>query len=123
MTVLGDAGCYFPRAESFHQAAANDQGGRLVPPGLEDLVQNNAALINGAPELERLAGNLHHDFVKMLGVAGAALASPQVPRPEFGRPAPNRFIGDVDATFEQHLLDLPQSQIEPDVQPDRVGND
>lgn len=83
-------------------------------------------LINGAPEPERLAGNLHHDFVKMPDVARAALVSPQVPRdlwPEFRRPAPNRFIGDIDATFEQHLLDLPQAQIEPDVQPDRVGND
>lgn len=36
-------------------------------------------------------------------------------------PAPNRFVRDVDASFEQHLLDLPQAQIEPDVQPDRVA--
>lgn len=30
MKVLGDAGCYFPRAESFHPVVANGQGGASV---------------------------------------------------------------------------------------------
>lgn len=75
-------------------------------------------LIDGAPEPKRLAGYLHNDFVKMPYVAGTALAVPQVPRnlrSEFDRPAPNGFIGHVDDTFEQHLLDFTQAQIEPDI--------
>ena len=74
-------------------------------------------LINGAPEPERLAETLHHDFVKMPDDTGAAQAPPQVPRdlrPKFICPAPNGFMGAVDVTVEQPLLDLLQAQIEPD---------
>jgi len=54
----------------------------------------------------------------MPDITSTALAPPQVPRnlrPEFGRPAPNGFIGHVDATFEQHFLNLTQAQIEPHI--------
>ncbi len=101
-------------------------GGPFVPPGLENLAQNDAVLINDAPERERLAGTLLHDFVKISDVAEVELSPPQIPRdlrPEFVHPAPNGFMGDVDATVEQPLLDLPQAKIEPDIQPDRVGDD
>lgn len=86
------------RSLAFHQLAQRS----FVAPGLEDFVQNSAMLINGASEPECPAGNLHHDFVKVPDVTGAALATPQFPhdlQPELGRPTPNGFKGNVDATF------------------------
>jgi hypothetical protein len=50
----------------------------------------------------------------------------QVPgdlRPEFDSPAPDCLIGHVDAALEQHFLKLAQAQIEPEVEPNRVGDD
>ena len=44
-------------------------------------------------------------------------------RPELQSPAPDGLIGDDKAALEQHLLNQPQAQREPKVQPDRMGDD
>ena len=44
-------------------------------------------------------------------------------RTELLSPSPDRLIGNDDAALEQHLLDEPQAQRKPEVQPDRMGDD
>ena len=62
----------------------------------------------------------------MPDIAGAWLPSPQVvgdEGAELNRPAPDRFIRNVYATFQHHLLHLAQTQVEPDVEPNSMSND
>src|SRR5690606_23596906 len=62
----------------------------------------------------------------MPDIAGTRLPSPQVvgdERSELDHPAPDRFMRNVYATFQHHLLDLTQAQVEPDVEPDNMGDD
>lgn len=83
-------------------------------------------LIDRPPEPERPACDLHDDFIQMSDIARSGLPPPQVAgdlRPEFDGPAPDSLVGYVDAALEQHFLHLPQAQIEPEVEPNRVGDD
>lgn len=54
--------------------------GPVVPFGLEDFFQDNAMLINRAPQPESIARNLYGNFVQVPDVAGPPLPPPQVPR-------------------------------------------
>ncbi len=38
-------------------------------------------------------------------------------------PAPDGFVGDVQAALGEHLLDIAKAQGEPGVQPDRLADD
>jgi hypothetical protein len=42
---------------------------------------------------------------------------------EFQTPLPDRLVCDLDAASRQHLLDHPQAQWEPEIQPDRVADE
>jgi hypothetical protein len=42
---------------------------------------------------------------------------------EFEHPAPHRFVGDVEPTLGQQLLDVWVAQGKAEIQPDRVLND
>lgn len=45
------------------------------------------------------------------------------PQPELASPASDSLAGNIDAAFQPHRLDLTQTQIETDVQLDRVSDD
>ena len=93
---------------------------------LDDLIEHIAILIHGPPEPVLLAGNGDHDLVQVPDVAAAWRLAPEaasVSRPELQRPPADGLIGDEDAALEQHLLDQPQAQRKPEVQPDRMGDD
>ena len=47
----------------------------------------------------------------------------RVGRTEFAAPSPDRFMGNDDAALQQHFLDQPQAQGEPEIQLDRMGDD
>src|ERR1700731_1572843 len=42
------------------------------------------------------------------------------PRTELQHPAPHRFVGDVEPSFGQQLLDIAIAQSEAEIEPDRV---
>ena len=93
---------------------------------LDDLIEHIAVLINRPPQPVFLARDRDHDLVEVPDVAAAWRLAPEaasVRRPELQRPAADRLIGDDDAALEQHLLDQPQAQRKPEVQPDRMGDD
>lgn len=62
----------------------------------------------------------------MPNIAWAGLAASQVAgdlSPEFGNPATDCLIRNVDTTLEQHFLNFTQAEIEPQVKPNGVSND
>jgi hypothetical protein len=74
----------------------------------------------------RLAGDLDHDLVEVPDIVSARRLAPETPctfKAELLGPASDRFIGDDDATLQEHLLDKTQAQREPKVKPDGVGDD
>ena len=116
----GGQPCFFNRRFSKRLAALVSRR------ALDDLIEHIAVLIDSPPEPVLLAGDGDHDLVEMPNVAAAWRLAPEtagVRRPELQRPAADRLIGDDDAALEQHLLDQPQAQREPEVQPDRMGDD
>lgn len=48
---------------------------------------------------------------------------PGISRPEFAAPSPDRFVRYDDAALQQHFLDQPQAQREPEIQPNRMRDD
>ena len=101
--------------------------GRLgVASALDDLIEHIAVLINRPPQPVLLARDRDHDLIEVPDVAAARRLAPEtasVRRPELQRPAADGLVGDDDAALEQHLLDQPQAQRKPEVQPDRMGDD
>jgi hypothetical protein len=41
----------------------------------------------------------------------------------FAAPSADGFVGNDDATLEQHFLDIAQAQIETEIEPDGAGHD
>lgn len=116
----------FGQPVTFDQAEGQPFRGPLVALGLQDFLQNNVMLIDRAPEPELTPRDFHNDLVQMPDITGPRMSAPQVPcdlQPEFGGPPPDGFIRHVNATLEQHPLNLTQAQIEPNVQLNRMGND
>ena len=97
-------------------------GCRGISAGLHDLIKDVSILVNRPPEPVLLASDGDYDLIQMPDVAAAwrlALETASVIRPELQRPPANRLIGDNDAALQEHLLDQPQAQRKPKVQPDR----
>ena len=93
---------------------------------LDDLIEHIAVLIDGSPEPVLLARDRDHDFIEMpdiTTVRSLAAEAASVVRPKLQRSAADGLVGDDDAALEQRLLDQPQAQGEPEVQPDRIGDD
>ena len=93
---------------------------------LQDFFKNGAMLIYRTPKPEFLSRTFHDDLVQIPNIAGAGLPSSQIAGdlgPEFGGPAADRLIGNVDTTLKKHFLNFTQAQIESQIQPNCMGND
>jgi hypothetical protein len=92
---------------------------------LNQHVQHDAVLVDGAPEIMLLTGDLEHHLIEMPFVA-----RPGQPSADDGgellakleSPLPDRLMADLDAAEGQHLLDHPKAQRESKVQPHRVAD-
>lgn len=85
-----------------------------------------AVLVNGAPKSILPVADGNHHLDQMPDVLSRRLLSAQplrVGRTEFAAPLPERFIGNDNAALQQHFLDQPQAEREPEIQPDRMGDD
>jgi hypothetical protein len=104
--------------QTFQQAL-----GRLgVAARLDDLIKHVSVLVNGSSEPIRLASDRDHDLIQVPDITAARPLAPEaasVRRPELPAPSPDGLTGDDNAALEQHLLDQPQAQWKPEVQPDR----
>jgi hypothetical protein len=100
--------------------------GFCVAARLNNFVEDVSVLINGAPEIARLAIDGDDDLVEMPNVVAAwplSLQAPGVVGAEFDRPTSNRFVGDDNAALKQHFLDQAQAQRKTEIEPDCVCDD
>jgi hypothetical protein len=94
-----------------------------IAPGLNQDIEHNAMLIDGAPKAVLHALDPDEDFVHVPFVAWSRPASSQPigeTRGEFLAPAAHRLVGDDDAALGEEQLNIPQAQAEHVIQPDRV---
>ena len=83
-------------------------------------------MVDGTPEIHPLAGDPHHHLVEMPAIARARATPTQPsrdPRTELQHPSPHRFVGDVEPSFGQELLDIALAQSETEIEPHRVLDD
>lgn len=107
--------------QTFQQALS----GFGVAPRLHDLIERIAVLIDSPPQPVLLPKDGDHDFVAMPTIATVWSLAPEadsIRGPELQRPSPDGHIGDKNAALEQHLLNQPQAQGKPEVQPDRMSD-
>jgi hypothetical protein len=80
-----------------------------IAPTLNEHVEDLALVVDGAPQVHSLPGDPDDHLVEVPPHARAWAALPQLARnlgAEFEDPAPHRFIGDVELTLGQQLLDV-----------------
>src|SRR6267154_54128 len=85
----------------------------LVAAALNQHVENLALVIDGAPQVHPLARDANDHLVEVPAIA-RTWAGPSKPagksRPELQHPAPHRFIGSLEASLGQWLLDVAVAQ-------------
>ena len=97
-----------------------------ITPGLNQDVEHDTLLIDGAPKIVLNALDPDEDFVHMPFVSRLWPAATQAvgeTRGEFLAPAAHRLVGHDDATLSQDQFDIPQAEAEHVVQPDSVADD
>ena len=98
----------------------------LVPPALDQHIEDLAFGVDSAPEVDHAAIDLEIDFVHMPGRVGLRSAFAQVRR-DLGskmiHPAPDGLLGFHDPTLGQQILDVAKAQGQPAIKPDRVLDD
>ena len=110
----------------FQQLPHQFQGCTLVPFGLEQNVQDLTLRIYRTPKIDQTAADPEIDFIEMPDGVRLGPAFTQVRRnggPEMVHPAAHRLMGHHDPALRQQVLDIPEAQREPDIQPDRVLDD
>src|ERR1700742_1153421 len=107
------------------QFAQQAFGCLLVAPAMDQDIENKARLVDRTPEPLLLAGDADDDLIEVPFVATARRAPldavGKLPA-ELQAPSPDRLIRHRDATRCQHLLDHPQAQWKPKIQPDRIAD-
>ncbi len=96
------------RAGGFQERLHEPLRSARVSSALDQGVENEAILVDSAPEPMLFARDRDNDLVQMPFVAtsGSALADPIGERlAEFPSPLAHAFIGHTDATRRQHFLD------------------
>ena len=91
-----------------------------IATGLDDLVKDIAILINSAPQPVSPAGNSDERLVQMPHAIPAGLLTMKATCIVWAKllcPAADRFIGDDNATLQQHLFNKTQAQRKSEVEP------
>jgi len=112
--------------QTLQQSPEESLGGWGIAAFLNEDVEHNAVLIHGAPQIARHALDPDEHLVQVPLVAGSWPSAAQAVSKalaEFPAPAPNRLIGDNDATFSQEQLNISQAEAEHVVQPDSMADD
>jgi hypothetical protein len=97
-----------------------------IAPGLNQNIEHNAILIDGAPKIVQLALDPNEHLVEVPLVSWSwPTASHAVGEScaEFQAPASHRLVGDDDAALSQDQLHIAQAEAEHVVQPDGVADD
>jgi hypothetical protein len=100
--------------------------GALITMRLDQNVDHVAVQIHGAPQISLLAVNSNEDLIQVPVVTQPSLSSLQFPsiiETEFLTPLPDGFIGHDDAALGEKILDIPETQAETMISPDRIADD
>ncbi len=98
----------------------------VSPPPLHQHVEDLSLAVHGAPEPEPLASNPDNHLVQMPDRARPCSAPPELAsetRTELQHPAPDRLVRDVQPALGEKVLDIPEAEREPEIQPDGVSDD
>jgi hypothetical protein len=110
--LVGDDALW-PTALFVQPSRQQARGGLCLAADMDDLVENVTVLIEGAPEVALPAIDGDDDFIETPNIPRArrlAFQATGIVGPELQRPAPDCFVGDDDAAFEQHFLDQAQTE-------------
>ena len=118
--------CGLSEALCPEQFAHQFQCGRLVSSGLDQEIQDLPFTINGAPQIHIPAIDRDEYLIEMSAcVCGWTRSSELsgVGKAKFYRPAADGFVGDIDATLGQQILDILKAQRKSEIQPDGILDD
>src|SRR5918997_3935580 len=128
--LIGDHDARRP-ALPLQQLAQQALGGALITPALDQHVEDDAVLVDRAPQPVLLAGDLENDLIQMPLIARARQPTADLigeRLAEFERPLPHALMADDDAASGQHLLDHAQAEREAEIMrwtvpayPEKVG--
>ena len=109
-----------------NELAQKPLGGVVVASALNQGIENEAVLIDGAPQPMFLAIDRDDDLVEMPLVAQARSAATDFVgevSAEFLGPTPNRFMADDDPPRRQKVFDHSQAERKSELEPNGVGDD
>ncbi len=112
--------------QTFEQLAKEPFGGVPVSAALRQDVQNVAVLIDGAPQVVKLAVHGEIDFIEMPLIASLGAATSQGIGEflaKFQAPLPDGFVTDDRTTCGQQLLDVTKAEAKTVVEPNGVADD
>jgi hypothetical protein len=98
-----------------------------ISAALHKNLQNETVLIHGAPQPMLRATDRNNSLIEMpfiaepTGRAAADLIGESSPK--FLCPQPDRLVRDNNPSSRQHVLDHPQAERKPEIQPNGVSND
>src|SRR3984893_12581817 len=102
------------------------QRGALVPFRLDQHVEDLALGVDGSPQIDHAAIDFQIDLVEMPDGVRLRPAFTQVSRDHGSKmvhPAAHALIGHQDPALGKQILDVAETQGEPDIKPDRLLDD
>jgi len=102
------------------------QRGSAVAPTLNQHVEDLTFVIDSTPKVHPLAGDPHYHLVQMPSIARPRtmpLQPPRDHRSELEHPAPYRFVGNVEPTLGEEVLNVSIAQREAQVEPHSMLDD
>ena len=123
--LIGD---HHPRRSSLSSQQLSEQalGRPLVAPAQHQDVEDDAGLVNRAPQPVLHPGDHDDDLIEVPFVARTGQPPPDLVGErlaELPGPLPHGLVAHDDAAGGQHLLDHAQTERKPEIQPDRVADD
>lgn len=97
----------------------------LVSSLLDQDVQNLTLVIDGAPQIHPPPADPNDHFVQMPATRWLRATSAKVrrnQRPELDHPTPDRLPADDDVALRHQFFDVPDTEREAEIQPDRLTN-
>ncbi len=97
-----------------------------VPAARDRKIQDVAVLVHRPPEIAAFPADRDEDLIHMQGIANLTMPPAQVPSKrgtEFATPQSNRLVGHDDAALGEQVLDIPEAEGEPMIEPHGVTGD
>jgi hypothetical protein len=122
--TIGHETCRFI-PQPLHQPLEETLGSRAISPLLHQNVQDNAMLVDRAPQIMQNTADANEHLVQVPRIQGAP--APVQPSgevaAEFRAPEPNALVAHDDAAFGENQLDVAQAKAEHVIQPNRLADD